>query len=539
MRGWWVLALAAVVLTALLVPPAAGADEAEQIYRPDAVVEIDLGLSAEAEKSLEDEPDEDVDATFTARLTDGTPGDSTVTLTSGHPVQIHLKGSVKGSFRPFADGKSAFKLKFPKTERFLGLRKMTLNNMVEDPSMLHETLSYALFRQLGLPAPRTGFAYLRINGEDFGTYLNLESIDLVALERLYPTAGTLHLYEGEDGADVDAAGISEYEMDEGDEPRSDLEGLAAAVAASSPSFSQRLAGLVDLEEMTRMWAVEKYVSQWDGYSGAEGEFLPNNYYLHSDLTGLFQMLPWGTDLTWQTDERIGFDGPGGLLFNGCYADPVCKALFVAGLEEVQDAVEALDPEALATTTAALLKPWQELEADESARAEHSLARIDEEVADVHRYIAERPGELSTWLQAVAPPPLPPPPPGPPLPPLAEPTKSSMPQAPLSPPPASVPTLQRTAVIKHRHSFTIRLAVSGPGWVSGKATMGGVDGEQKVCADGVRVDGAGTVSLRCDLSFASHRRLTRRWLRLNFSARLRSADGQVTDLATTVRMPRSK
>jgi len=522
----------------LLVPGLAAADEAEQIYRSDAVVEIDLGLSAEAEKSLEDEPDEDVDATFTARLTDGTPGGSTVTLTSGHPVEIHLKGSVKGSFRPFADGKSAFKLKFPKTERFLGLRKMTLNNMVEDPSMLHETLSYGLFRQLGVPAPRTGFAYLRINGEDFGTYLNLETIDLVALERLYPTAGTLHLYEGEDGADVDVPGISEYEMDEGDEPRADLESLAAAIAAASPSFSQRLAGLADLEEMTRMWAVEKYVSHWDGYSGAEGEFLPNNYYLHSDLAGVFQMLPWGTDLTWQTDERIGFNGPGGLLFNGCYADPACNALFVKALEEVQDAVEALDPEALATATAALLKPWQELEVVESTRTEHSLTRIDEEVADVHRYITERPAELSAWLQAVAPPPLPPPPPGPPLPPLAEGAKSSPPQAPLPPTPVPAPTLERIAVIKHRHSFTIRLTISGPGWVSGKATMRWADGEQKVCADGAAADSAGTVSLRCDLSPAAQRRLARRWLRFNFSAHLRSADGQVADLGTVVRMPRS-
>jgi spore coat protein CotH len=175
--------------------------------------------------------------------------------------------------------------------------------------MLHETLSYSLFRALGVPAPRTGFAYLRVNGEDFGTYLDLESLDQVALERLYPTAGTLHLYEGEDGTDVDAEGVPKYEMDEGEEPRTDLEGLAGAVAATTPSFSERLAGIADLEEMTRMWAVEKYVSQWDGYSGQEGEFQPNNYYLHSDLAGVFQMLPWGTDLTWQTKERIGFDGP--------------------------------------------------------------------------------------------------------------------------------------------------------------------------------------------------------------------------------------
>jgi CotH kinase protein len=531
--GRWVLVLAVLAFAALLAPVAAGADEAEQIYRPDAVVEIDLGLSGEAEEALEDEPFEDVAATFTARLTDGTPGGPTVSLASGHPVEVRLKGNVTGSFRPFQTGKSAFKLKFAKTERFLGLRKMTLNNMVEDPSMLHETLSYGLFRRLGVPAPRSGFAYLRVNGEDFGTYLNLESIDGVALERLYPSAGTLHLYEGEYGTDVDAAGVPGYEMDEGDEPRSDLESLAAAVAATSPSFSQRLAGPADLEEMTRMWAVEKYVSQWDGYSGKEGVSLPNNYYLHSDLAGVFQMLPWGTDLSWQTDERIGFDGAGGLLFNGCYSDPACKALFLAALEEAQDAVGELDPEALATAGAALLKPWQELEAVESARTEHSLAKIDAEVADVHRYIAERPGELSAWLQTVKPSA-----PAAPLPTLTPPLSSPK-SSPLPAPPAPKPSLEGLAVVRHRHSFTIRLAVSAPGRISGRATLREPDGDQTVCFDRADAEAAGAVALRCDLSAVAQRRLTRRWIRFPFSARLRSSDGQVADFATAIRMPRRK
>ena len=33
---------------------------------------------------------------------------------------------------------------------------MTLNNMVQDESMIHETLGYAILRAAGIPAPRTG-----------------------------------------------------------------------------------------------------------------------------------------------------------------------------------------------------------------------------------------------------------------------------------------------------------------------------------------------------------------------------------------------
>ena len=69
--------------------------------------------------------------------------------------------------------------------------------------MLHETVSYAIFRAAGVPAPRTGYAYVRVNGEPFGLYLNLEPYDTVSLERLFP-GGTQHLYEGESSADVTA-----------------------------------------------------------------------------------------------------------------------------------------------------------------------------------------------------------------------------------------------------------------------------------------------------------------------------------------------
>jgi hypothetical protein len=71
-----------------------------------------------------------------------------------------LKGH--GTFRPLGK-KSAFKLKFAKKDRFFWLKKLTLNNMVQDASMIHETLGYEVLRAVGVPAPRTGFAYVRVN----------------------------------------------------------------------------------------------------------------------------------------------------------------------------------------------------------------------------------------------------------------------------------------------------------------------------------------------------------------------------------------
>jgi len=524
------LLMAVVLLWAL--PVAALADEAEQIYRAGAMIEIDLALSPEAEAALEAEPGEDVVAKVTVRLTDGTPDGATTTLTADHPVEVRLKGHKAGSFRPLS-GKAAFKLKFKKSERFLGLRKMTLNNMVEDASMVHEALAYGLFRAAGVPASRTGYAYLRVNGEDFGVYLDVENVDETFLAAHYGAGNTLHLYEGEYGADVDAAGLAtldadvaegdpKFEIDEGEGEPTDLQALANAVAGGPLSFSDRLSALADLDEMTRMWGVEKYVSHWDGYSGEEADAKPNNYYLLSDLAGRFQMLPWGTDNTWQVQRRVAFGGPGGLLFNGCLADPVCFRGYYNALESLRGQVAMLAPDAFAASAAALLKPWQELEEDESTRGEHSGAEIEAAVAKARQYIAQRPGELSTWLAANEPP---------------------LEAQPGSPAPSPVrgasagPRMRVVGLARYHGRLSLRVRLSAPGRLHASVTIETEEGRRRVCVPGVATDTAAVVVLPCRFPAWVQRRLRQHQLRMRAVLRFTGLSGALKTTVRQVRMPR--
>jgi spore coat protein CotH len=145
--------LAALVLLGLAVPAAARGDDAAPLYDPANVAQIDFTISDEAREALEAKPTEYVDATF-ALAADGIDyGPET--------VEVRLKGTT--SFRPLGE-KAAFKVKFPKANRLLGLKSITLNNMVQDPSMVRETLGYEILRAAGVAAPRTGFAYVRVNG---------------------------------------------------------------------------------------------------------------------------------------------------------------------------------------------------------------------------------------------------------------------------------------------------------------------------------------------------------------------------------------
>src|SRR5215218_9712754 len=97
--------------------------------------------------------------------------------------------------------------------------------------MAHEALTYLAFGALDAPAPRSGYAYLRLNGEDVGLYADIETLDKVALEKRFGTfeEPPQHLYEGESGDDVREGGAADFGADEGDE--SDLTDLEALIDA--------------------------------------------------------------------------------------------------------------------------------------------------------------------------------------------------------------------------------------------------------------------------------------------------------------------
>src|SRR5262249_52789934 len=68
-------------------------------------------------------------------------------------VGVHLKGAA-GSFREL-DDKPALTLSFNRfkpSQRFHGLRKIHLNNSVQDPSYLTELICGQMFEEAGVPA---------------------------------------------------------------------------------------------------------------------------------------------------------------------------------------------------------------------------------------------------------------------------------------------------------------------------------------------------------------------------------------------------
>ena len=571
--------LTGVVCVALVVGAIWGAaaqaagGPANWMYEPTSFTEVRLTLPPASEAALESEPKEYVEGTFELAETAGTPG-TAGPFSAPLTVGIELKGNL-GSLRSIHE-KAAFKIKFDKFvkgQRFLGLEKMTLNNMVQDPSMIHETVTYGAFHAMGVPAPHTGFTYLTVNGKSYGVHLNIETQDVQSVENAFGTPFSeppQHLYEGEYGADVSNSKWEAFEVSEGKKKnpgdKADLEAFVAAVE-SSGSFAQRVAAVADLNEMTKDWLVEKYVGNWDGYAGiAPDSYHPNNYYLYSDAAGKFSMMPWGTDQTWQPGQHLGFGSGGGVLYTDCLADTAgCRQQYLAAGREALTTLSVPSLDAVARCTAAALRPWQELEAATSEREKlpspgmdgtENLELAEDEVANTREFIEERPAELAAFLgepapaPGTAPVPCPalrpiggfPTPPSPEeevpsVPPASNPEEGTSAQA--SPPSAATPPASPRLVIEGRRvagkSISVALGAPGPG----RLTVTGRSGEpaKTVCSGASNATAAGSLTVACRLTDRFAALLHRRWRRVSLDVRFQPATGTAEGITQTIRLRR--
>jgi spore coat protein CotH len=259
-------------------------------------------------------------------------------------VGIRLKGGW-GSARNM-DQKPAFKVKMNysvKGQTLYGLKKLTLNNMVQDNSMLHEVVGYRLFRAVGVPSSRAGYVRIYINGQDYGLHLNVETYDMVSLARHFAT--TTHLYEGAYWQDLVNSQYDAMQVDEGDSAvKTDLQNLAAANTIDPYNPSQvstwftEVQKYADLNEMITEWATERYIADWDGYSWQ----IKNNYYAHFDAQGIASILVSGIDQTSTGGLGIFDANSASQMFQNCMASAPCTALYVGALNKVRATAISLD-----------------------------------------------------------------------------------------------------------------------------------------------------------------------------------------------------
>lgn len=88
----------------------------------------------------------------------------------------------------YGNSRYSFKVEFDHYDNALsyyGLDKLSLNNLIQDNTMLKDYPCYQLMGSFGVDAPQCSFVYITVNGEDWGLYLAVEGVEESFLQRNY------------------------------------------------------------------------------------------------------------------------------------------------------------------------------------------------------------------------------------------------------------------------------------------------------------------------------------------------------------------
>ncbi len=262
---------------------------------------------------------------------------------------------------------------------------------------MNEVLSHRLFREAGVPAPRTAYArvYVTVPGkfdkEYFGLYSMVENIDSNFAEESFgtkkgaifkPVTPNLFADLGDDWAKYKQTYDPKTDVSPEDAKR--VIGFARLVTtADDAEFAATVGDYLDLDEFARFMAVTAWLSTLDSILGPG-----QNYYVYlHPTTRKFQFMPWDLDhsfgqfglmATQEQRENLSLRKPWrgeNRFLERVFKVEVFKKLYFAKLDEFSRTI--CRPERFAQQVDEIAAAIRPAVVDESA--DH-LARFDRVVA---------------------------------------------------------------------------------------------------------------------------------------------------------------
>ena len=153
-----------------------------------------------------------------------------------------------------------------------GLNKLNLNNSYLDDSKQKDRLIYKLYKDVGIPSPRTSYAEIYINEEFIGVYLVVEQINKIFLKENFAT---------NDGS-LWKASFNQF-------------GADPALDYFNP---QMIASTVDMRNFCKFNILAYIVGAIDNFPVTD-----NNYYTYyNDKSMSYYFLPWDHHLSFSDNE---------------------------------------------------------------------------------------------------------------------------------------------------------------------------------------------------------------------------------------------
>lgn len=276
--------------------------------------------------------------------------------------QVGIRSRGKGSRSGEKPGLRVDFNRYVSGQEFHGYKSVELLNLVQDQSMLRETLSLAVFGAMGIPATQIAFARMTVNDEYWGVYNIKEDVSKPFLgNNLGDKDGNLFKYEYADawGFQTRGGGDAGAYIPLPFEPKTNeksldpaaLVGFVKAVNdASESGIVAAVSSYIDVNQFLTYVAIENAVAESDGILGAQGM---NNFFLYQ-LTGQskFVFLPW--------DKNNSFNAPEWPLLQGVDANLLARKLLANAaqkqfyVEQVKRAVDSyVNPSFLGTRLEAL------------------------------------------------------------------------------------------------------------------------------------------------------------------------------------------
>ena len=193
-----------------------------------------------------------------------------------------------GAFLEYVEGdftkRLSFKIDFNEYEEdfsFRGLGKINLNNNTSDPSLLRESLSYALFREAGIPCSRVGYAMVSLtvpglfDRQPHGLYTLVEQVDKRFLKDRYGSSKGLLMkpstfgsfrYLGEDWAEYEIGFVPKTSATAA-QKKHVIEFAKLIHKDGDQVFEERLETYLDVDQFLRFLAVNALLSNLDSFLG--------------------------------------------------------------------------------------------------------------------------------------------------------------------------------------------------------------------------------------------------------------------------------
>lgn len=258
-------------------------------FTTDKVHKIEIVIpDGDFEKILEDPEAEEF---YSADITlDGVSVSNVGFRTKGNSTlrSVANSDSMRYSFKVKVD-------KYEDDQLLIGLDEFVLNNNFADPSYMREILSYNALSAIGENVSQASFVNVYINGELYGLYTMVETVDDSFLNNNFgDNDGTL--YRMDQGSNLiykENDNLENAVLKNGDdESKEDLRFMIKVLNDMPEGEKGGIESVLDVDSALRYIAANTVLESYDSYSGQFAQ----NYYLYNN-DGIFTVIPWDYNMS--------------------------------------------------------------------------------------------------------------------------------------------------------------------------------------------------------------------------------------------------